>query len=450
MPDTNSPYTPAPVQDKRAAPPGILPKNIQSWVLTGIAVVMIVIIALSGKNTPKEQHPSPQPGSVVDPNAERIQEYQKRIEEQTRKLQVEQAGLARTQAAFGPASGTARLTSSDSPQAPYRGTVAAAYAPAEPSPPKESSDREKREYESLFASNLALSYRSGSAAKPAVPGAAQPSPSPLSEESLAKLLPFYIYASQASQAGSAQAGPVQPVSVSPTPAMAAQRTGAASATPDGAALDEQKTKRRTEDHDVTEFKAAGGKQYRLFEGTVLETVLTNRLDGAFSGPVNCMVTTNVYSHDGRHLLVPQGTRVLGEVRKVETFGQQRLAVFFHRLIMPDGYSVSLDQFQGLNQVGETGLRDQINHHYLQVFGVSVAIGAIAGLGQANARSGVDQAGVDAYEQGVATSLSQSSLRILDRYLNVLPTFTIREGHRVKVYLSGDLLLAAYEEARTSR
>ena len=146
-------------------------------------------------------------------------------------------------------------------------------------------------------------------------------------------------------------------------------------------------------------------------------------------------------------LIPQCSRVLGEVRKVESFGQQRLAVFFHRVVMPDGYSVSLDQFQGLNQVGETGLRDQVNHHYLQVFGVSIAIGAIAGLGQANARTGLDQSGLDTYEQGVAASLSQTSLRILDRYLNVLPTFTIREGHRVKVYLSEDLLLPAYDKHR---
>jgi type IV secretion system protein VirB10 len=156
-----------------------------------------------------------------------------------------------------------------------------------------------------------------------------------------------------------------------------------------------------------------------------------------------MVTTNIYSRDGLHLLIPQGSRVLGEVQKVTTFGQERLAVFFHRLIMPDGYSVDLDQFDGLNQIGETGLRDHVNHHYLQVFGVSIAIGAIAGLGQANTRTGFDQPGIDAYEQGVATSLSQSSLRILDRYLNVLPTFTIREGHRVKILLSEDLLLPDY-------
>jgi len=196
---------------------------------------------------------------------------------------------------------------------------------------------------------------------------------------------------------------------------------------------------------ANDLNAATGKMHRLFEGTVIETVLTNRLEASLSGPVNCLVATNVYSHDRQHVLIPQGTRVLGEVRKVESFGEQRVAVTFHRLLMPDGYSVNLDKFQGLSQQGETGLLDQVNHHYLQIFGVSIAIGVIAGLSQANSRYGLDTTGMDAYRQGVASSLSQSSLHILDRYLNVLPTYTIREGHRVKVYLSEDLLLPAYDQ-----
>jgi type IV secretion system protein VirB10 len=190
---------------------------------------------------------------------------------------------------------------------------------------------------------------------------------------------------------------------------------------------------------------AGTQEYRVFEGTVLEAVLTNRLDGSFSGPVNALVTTNVYAADHQTLLIPQGTRVLGEVKKVESLGQQRLAVLFHRLILPDGFSVSLDQLHGLNQIGETGLTDLVNHHYLQIFGASLAIGAIAGLAQANTRYGVDESAADAYRQGVAGSLSQSSMHILDRYLNVLPTFTIREGHRIKVYLAQDLKLPAYDQ-----
>jgi len=176
----------------------------------------------------------------------------------------------------------------------------------------------------------------------------------------------------------------------------------------------------------------------------METVLTNRLDGSFNGPVNCLVTIDVYSHDLQHLLIPKGSRILGEVKRNDSFGQQRLAVFFHRVIMPDGYSVSLDQFKGLSQIGETGLRDQVNHHYLSVFGVSLAIGALAGLSSIDTTSGLNASGGDLYRQGVTASLSQSSLRILDRYLNLLPTFTIREGHRIKVVLSDDLMLPAYD------
>ena len=112
-----------------------------------------------------------------------------------------------------------------------------------------------------------------------------------------------------------------------------------------------------------------GKLYRFFEGTVLESVLTNRINGAFAGPIDTMLTTDVWSHDHQQLLIPQGTRCLGTVSAVNGTGQQRLFVAFHRCIMPDGYSLDLDKFPGLNQIGETGLRDLVNHHYFQIFGV---------------------------------------------------------------------------------
>lgn len=130
-------------------------------------------------------------------------------------------------------------------------------------------------------------------------------------------------------------------------------------------------------HASVNVNSAEGQPYVLFEGTELETALVNRLDGDFSGPVKVMVTNPVYSHDRQHVLIPEGTFALGETSKVQGFGQRRLAVVFHRLIMPDGYTVDLDQFHGLNQIGQTGLKDQVNHHYLQIFGSSIALGIIA-------------------------------------------------------------------------
>ena len=96
---------------------------------------------------------------------------------------------------------------------------------------------------------------------------------------------------------------------------------------------------------------SNGKTYTIFEGTFLETVLVNRLDGDFNGPVICMMTNDVYSEDRQHLLIPAGSKLMGETKRVDAFGQTA-AVSFHRLIMPDGYSLDLDHFQGLNQIGE--------------------------------------------------------------------------------------------------
>jgi type IV secretion system protein VirB10 len=191
------------------------------------------------------------------------------------------------------------------------------------------------------------------------------------------------------------------------------------------------------------LNAAEGKSYVIFEGTILETVLLNRLDGQFTGSVECLVTNDIYSHDRQHLLIPSGTKVLGEAKRVDTFGQTRLAVVFHRLIMPDGYSVSLDQFKGMNQIGDTGLRDQVNNHYLKIFGASLAVGAIGGIAQAGSGGVLTQSGTQGIQQGVGQSLGQTSQRILDKFLNILPTVTIREGHRVKIYLSGDLAVPGY-------
>lgn len=176
---------------------------------------------------------------------------------------------------------------------------------------------------------------------------------------------------------------------------------------------------------------------------MIDTVLTNRLDGTYSGPVNCMVTSALWSHDGQHILIPQGSRALGETTRVSSAGQQRLAVVFHRIITPDGYSISLDQFTGLNQIGENGLKDKVNNHYTQIFGTSLALGAISGLSAITSSSGVTQSGSDRMQQGFAQATSQEATHILDRFLNILPTITIREGTRVKIYLTDDLMLPEY-------
>ena len=193
--------------------------------------------------------------------------------------------------------------------------------------------------------------------------------------------------------------------------------------------------------------SATGQPYLVYEGSVLDTVLMNRLDGDAAGPVKVLVSNPLYSHDHQHVIIPEGTVVLGEAKKIGAagFGQQRrMAVVFHRLIMPDGYSVDLDQFHGLDQIGEEGLKDKVNNHYLQIFGTSIALGVVAGASEITQGGGtITTSGSQAFTNGTAASVSQSATTILDRFMQIPPTITIREGHRVKVYFTQDLLLPAY-------
>ncbi len=194
--------------------------------------------------------------------------------------------------------------------------------------------------------------------------------------------------------------------------------------------------------------SAMGQPYVLYEGTTIDTVLMNRLDGDAVGPVKVLVSNPIYSHDHQHVLIPDGTIVLGEAKKIggTGFGQQRrMAVAFHRLIMPDGYSADLDQFHGLDQIGEEGLKDKVNNHYLQIFGTSIALGVIAGAAEISQGGGVYAgSGPQVFTNGAAASVSQSATTVLDRFMQIPPTITIREGHRVKVYITQDMLLPAYE------
>ena len=406
----------AQARNQAGRPPGILPKNAQAWVIAGLATVMAAAIAVSGSGSKGRASAPPRQASVIDPNASRISEYRNRLDEETRRLAAEQATLNQAkQAAAAVQSG--HLPSNYSAQQP---------APDDRSAKKQlEAERERKEYTSLFASNLALTFRKDPQDRDSSAASALPTPPTTTFPYFSPVPPT---------------APIANIGAAPGVAPAADPASVRTPQAENQSHPEGQHAHPKPDPELT--RAEGGS-YRLLEGTILDTVLTNRLNGAMAGPVNTLLATDVYSHDRQSLLIPQGTRVLGEVKPVASFGQQRLAVVFHRIIMPDGYSVSLDQFQGLNQVGETGLRDQVNHHYLEIFGASIAIGAIAGLSQANTMYGINESATDAYRQGFSTSVSQSSLQILDKFLNILPTFTIREGHRIKIYLATDLLLPAY-------
>ncbi len=171
---------------------------------------------------------------------------------------------------------------------------------------------------------------------------------------------------------------------------------------------------------------------RIYEGSFLEGVLLTQLTGDFPGPVLAMVSVPFYSADRQRILIPRGARVVGTARAVQDPDQSRLAVAFHRLILLDGSWIDLE-FTGLNQAGEGALSDEVDRHYFSTFAAAGAIGVVSGL----ALAGGSPFGLRA---GVGQGLGQSATSVLDRFLNRLPTLTIRAGHRLRIWFTSDVLV----------
>ena len=388
----------AQLSDKRPRPEGVVPKQAQGYVMAGLAVLILMAVMFSknhAKPATKTADSSPLAVST-DMNQRKIQELEQDLSADQRQSQQQ----ARNESTTAPVATASTIN-------PATGQPVGAAAPAMQLPPPTESARDQvadaekaMAFRARFASNLVTA--DDGTARPSVEslGAGEDTPAPSSS------LP-----------------PTPPTQVAPAVAAAAG------------------TKRAPE----VNVNSAHGQPYVVFEGTSIDTVLVNRLDGEFAGPLKVMVTNPIYSQDRQHLLIPEGTFILGDVQKVGGLGQKRLAVTFHRLLMPDGYSVDLDQFHGLDQAGATGLKDKVNNHYVEIFGASIALGIISGAAEAtNANQGYNETGSEAYKQGIASSLAQSGSTVLDRFINIPPTITIREGHRIKVYITQDMLLPAYE------
>ena len=438
------------IKDKAPRPAGLVPKNLQAFLLVGLALLMVLVMALTGHKRPAPPtNPQASPAQNILPvNADKVTDFQKTIEQAQRESapQAEEALLQRQRQLAGQGMGSAQPF----PSTPYGTPVTSAYpngayppgayATGSPQPAEGSTDpikdeQKKRSYMSLFSDNVALTYR-----KELRTPEANRTPSVLpTQDQLAEQASAELAHGQEILAEAEKAGFLPPQGSSATPNAATTQNAGDSA---GKRSDLQASDPKAPDPTVA-YQSSDGKKYVLFEGTILEAVLINRLDGSFSGPVDCLLSTNVYSHDRQHVLIPAGSKILGEAKKVDTFGQGRLAVTFHRLIMPDGFSVNLDQFKGLDQAGATALKDKVNNHYVKIFGASLALGVLGGVAQIGTGSALTSSGTQRIQEGFGVGMASAGEDVLDRFLNILPTVTIREGTRVKVYLSNDLLLPEY-------
>lgn len=187
--------------------------------------------------------------------------------------------------------------------------------------------------------------------------------------------------------------------------------------------------------------------YQVMAGTVIAAALVTGVKSNVPGDVIGTVTEPVYdTATGKFVLIPQGSRVLGKYSSQVSYGQTRVQVVWHRIILPDTSSLNLDNLVGTDPAGYAGLQDEVDGHWGRLF-ASAALTTILGVGAElaapeNRQDGnrVVIAGRDSAQDGV----NQLGQELTRRSLNVQPTLSARPGLPVRLIVSRDLVLRPYQ------
>ena len=183
--------------------------------------------------------------------------------------------------------------------------------------------------------------------------------------------------------------------------------------------------------------------YQVMAGTIISASLLTGLNSDLPGEVIAQVTEPVYDTvTGRHLLIPQGARLLGRYDSQVAYGQSRALLVWTRLILPDGSSVTLDNLPAVDTQGYAGLSDEVDHHTGRLFGAA-ALATVLGIGADLGRDTDDADVIDAFRDGGQRTINQAGQKIVTRQLAVQPTITVRPGWRLRVIVNRDLVLRPY-------
>lgn len=244
--------------------------------------------------------------------------------------------------------------------------------------------------------------------------------------------------------GGAQPGSTAPPATAPIPAAA---SAAAPSEPAGSGepKDAQTAKRA--------FLTASGQKptessYRLSPaaspyvvqaGSVIPAALIIGIRSDLPGMITAQVTQNVYdSVTGRRLLIPQGSRLVGEYDSQVSFGQSRVLLAWDRLILPDGRSIQLDRLPGADISGYSGLQDRVDQHWGGLFRAAL-ISTLLSVGTEVGNGDEDEL-VRALRQGTSDSIGRTGQDLVRRQLSVQPTLTVRPGFPLRVIVTRDIVL----------
>ena len=193
----------------------------------------------------------------------------------------------------------------------------------------------------------------------------------------------------------------------------------------------------------TERLGAPASPYTLQAGAVIAAAMMTGLRSDLPGQIAAQVTENIYDGPtGRTLLIPQGSRLVGQYDAQVSFGQSRALLVWTRLILPNGRSIVLDRQPGADPEGYAGLHDRVDSHWGQLFRAAV-LSTLLSVGSEVGTSSNENDLTQALRRGASDSISQTGRQVVGRSLDIQPTITVRPGLPVRVIVTRDLILEPY-------
>jgi type IV secretion system protein VirB10 len=193
---------------------------------------------------------------------------------------------------------------------------------------------------------------------------------------------------------------------------------------------------------VADRVMAPDSPYVLQAGAVISAALITGIRSDLPGQITAQVTENIYdSPTGRFLLVPQGTRIIGEYSNDVGFGQRRVLLVWSRLILPNGRSIVLERQPGADTRGFAGLEDGVDYHWWDL-AKAAGLSTLLAMGTELAVDDDDRL-IRAIRDGAQDTINDAGQQIIRRQLQVAPTLTIRPGFPVRVIVTRDLVLEPY-------
>ncbi|TIL65660.1 TrbI/VirB10 family protein [Mesorhizobium sp.] len=187
---------------------------------------------------------------------------------------------------------------------------------------------------------------------------------------------------------------------------------------------------------------AAASPYVLQAGSIIPAALITGIRSDLPGQITAQVTQQIYdSPTGSLLIIPQGTRIIGEYDNGVAFGQRRILLVWNRLIFPNGRSMVLERQPGSDTQGYAGLEDGVDHHWWDLM-KAAGLSTLLAVGAELTMSDEDRL-IQAIRSGVQDTINDAGQQIIQKQLQVAPTLTIRPGFPVRVIVTRDLVLEPY-------